>query len=146
MNIPRYSRAFLILLYLIVNIPSPAQQNSAPSATWQVYFSPRGGATEAVVQALENAKSSVFVQASSFTSIPIAEALVRAHQRGVRVQVLSDKSQRTHKSSLADLLIRASMPILSTLYQYLTSGRFHTISATTFASELPAFAPSHQWR
>jgi hypothetical protein len=39
--------------------------NNAPA---QVYFSPRGGCTEAVVEALIKARSEVFVQAYSFTS------------------------------------------------------------------------------
>ncbi len=69
-----------------------------------VYFSPRGGATEAVVEALRTATNSVLVQAYSFTSAPIAQALVDAHRRGVPVQVILDKSQRTEKYSEADFL------------------------------------------
>jgi phosphatidylserine/phosphatidylglycerophosphate/cardiolipin synthase-like enzyme len=49
------------------------------------------------VQALSNAKSTVLVQAYSFTSAPIAKALLDAHKRGVQVQVILDKSQRTEK-------------------------------------------------
>ncbi len=61
-------------------------------ATIQAYFSPNGGCTEAVVEALGQAKSTVKVQAYSFTSVPIATALVDAHKRGVQVEVLLDKS------------------------------------------------------
>jgi hypothetical protein len=39
--------------------------------TWEVYFSPAGGCTEAVVSALSRAKSNVLVQSYSFTSAPI---------------------------------------------------------------------------
>src|SRR5205814_9391000 len=78
-------------------------QGSAPQGI-QVYFSPRGGATEAVVSALDHATNSVLVQAYSFTSAPIAKALVDAFRRGVRVQVILDKSQRTEKYSEADFL------------------------------------------
>jgi phosphatidylserine/phosphatidylglycerophosphate/cardiolipin synthase-like enzyme len=79
-------------------------------ATIQAYFSPNGGCTEAVVQALGKAQQSVKVQAYSFTSAPIAKALVDAHKRGVRVQVLLDKSQRTEKYSSADFLAHAGIP------------------------------------
>ncbi len=108
---------FALILAAVVLFLSDRKSPTAPPkeasvSTWQVYFSPRGGATEAIVQTIESAKSNVLVQAYSFTSIPIAEALVRAHLRGVRVQVLLDKSQRTQKSSVADLLIRASIPTL----------------------------------
>ncbi len=70
----------------------------------QVYFSPHGGATEAVVQALDQATNIVRVQAYSFTSAPIARALVDAAHRGVKVEVILDKSQRTEKYSEADFL------------------------------------------
>lgn len=73
---------------------------------------PRGGATFAIRQALDNAKSEVLVQAYSFTSAPIAEALVRAHKRGVKVQVLLDKSQQTEKYSSADFLANAGIPTM----------------------------------
>jgi hypothetical protein len=45
-------------------------------ATIQAYFSPNGGCTEAVAEALGQAKNTVKVQAYSFTSAPIAKALV----------------------------------------------------------------------
>jgi phosphatidylserine/phosphatidylglycerophosphate/cardiolipin synthase-like enzyme len=70
----------------------------------QVYFSPHGGATEAVVNALEHATNSILVQAYSFTSEPIAKALLEAHRRGVQVRVILDASQRTEKYSEADFL------------------------------------------
>ena len=48
----------------------------------------------------------------SFTSEPIAEALVRAHGRGVEVQAILDKSQRTQKYTAAELLIQDGIPVL----------------------------------
>jgi hypothetical protein len=42
----------------------------------QVLFSPKGGCTAAVVENLDKATNSVVVQANSFTSAPIAKALV----------------------------------------------------------------------
>ena len=78
----------------------------------QVFFSPHGGATEAVVGALGQATNSVLVQAYSFTSAPIARALVEAQRRGVKVQVILDKSQRTEKYSEADFLKHEAVPTL----------------------------------
>lgn len=86
-------------------------QASSPNSI-QVYFSPHGGATEAVVSALEHATNTVFVQAYSFTSAPIAKAVVEARRRGVRVQVILDKSQRTEKYSEADFLNNSEIPTL----------------------------------
>jgi hypothetical protein len=70
----------------------------------QVFFSPHGGCTEAVVENLNRASRSVLVQAYSFTSPPIAQALVDAKRRGVKVEVILDKSQRTEKYSSADFV------------------------------------------
>ena len=76
----------------------------------QVYFSPNGGCTEAVVEQLSKARSSACVQASSFTSAPIAKALLEAHRRGVKVSVILDKSQKTEKYSETDFLAHAGIP------------------------------------
>lgn len=80
------------------------------STQWHVYFSPKGGCTEAVVEALGKARSRVLVQAYSFTSAPIAKALVEAHRRGVKVEVLLDKSQRTEKYSSATFVSNNGIP------------------------------------
>jgi phosphatidylserine/phosphatidylglycerophosphate/cardiolipin synthase-like enzyme len=69
-----------------------------------VCFTPGGTCTEAIVHALNNAKRTILMQAYSFTSAPIAKALLDAHTRGVQVQVILDKSQRTEKYSSADFL------------------------------------------
>lgn len=71
---------------------------------------PHGGATEAVVHELGNAKEEILVQAYSFTSTPIAKALVDAHKRGVKVTVVLDRSQRLQKYSSADFVNNAGIP------------------------------------
>ncbi len=83
-------------------------QDKSPS--WSVYFSPRGGCTDAIIRELNNAKSSVLVQAYSFTSAPIAKALLNAHKRKVRVEVILDKSQKTQKYSSATFLFNSGIP------------------------------------
>jgi hypothetical protein len=50
------------------------------------------------------------VQAYSFTSAPIAAALVAAKKRGVTVEAILDKSQKTANYSEADFLARAGVP------------------------------------
>ena len=65
---------------------------------------------EAVVENVGKSKSSILVQAYSFTSAPIAKALVDANKRGVKVQVILDKSQRTEKYSGADFLLHEGVP------------------------------------
>ena len=105
----------VVLVCLAVAIGYSASQDtkpaSSPTQDIEVYFSPNGGCTDAVVKALGNAKQSVYVQAYSFTSAPIAQALVEAHKRGVQVKVILDKSQRTEKYSSADFVAHAGIPV-----------------------------------
>jgi len=63
------------------------------------------------VDTLAGARSTVLVQAYSFTSEPIAQALVDAHRRGVDVEVILDKSQRTEDDARAKLLLDAGIPV-----------------------------------
>ena len=111
-------RRLLVLFAVIVAGTSYAQQSTSPasqplnSSSWQAYFSPTGGCTVAVVKELNSAKSNILVQAYSFTSAPIAKALVDAYKRGVQVQVILDKSQRTANYSEADFTAHAGIRTL----------------------------------
>lgn len=107
-----FASAFVASLIALVGCQVRADPPaSQPPAAIQVYFSPNGGCTAAVVKALDQAKQSVYVQAYSFTSAPIAKALVDAHKRGVAIQVILDKSQRTEKYSSADFVAHAGIPV-----------------------------------
>jgi phosphatidylserine/phosphatidylglycerophosphate/cardiolipin synthase-like enzyme len=76
----------------------------------QVYFSPNGGATQAIINEISNAKTEILVQAYSFTSSPIAKALVDAHKRGVKVEAILDKSQRKETYTEATFLANMKVP------------------------------------
>ena len=107
--------AIMVILALgIVHTTKAPQSRQASngSCQWSVYFSPNGGATQAVVNALSKARKTVLVQAYSFTSAPIAKALIQAHKRGVDVRIILDKSQRTQRYSSADLVANAGIPTL----------------------------------
>jgi phosphatidylserine/phosphatidylglycerophosphate/cardiolipin synthase-like enzyme len=75
-----------------------------------VYFSPRGGGTAAIVKEIDGAKYEVLVLADAFTSKPILQAVVNARKRGVNVQVVLDKSQRSEKNTEAEFLSHAHIP------------------------------------
>jgi phosphatidylserine/phosphatidylglycerophosphate/cardiolipin synthase-like enzyme len=92
--------------------PAPAAAAPVPAVTprLQVFFSPGGGCTEAIVDALGKAKTSIDVQAYSFTSAPIAEAVGKAFARGVKVRVVLDKSQRSERYTSATYLANHNVP------------------------------------
>lgn len=79
-----------------------AMQPGTPPA--RVYFSPHGGCTGAAVEAVEGARHSIRVQAYSFTSRPIADALEAAAARGVDVRVIADDGQATALGSVVPSL------------------------------------------
>ena len=107
---PRIFLALAALAALLAwSAVTETQELRSSNLTCDVYFSPHGGAELAVRQALDEAKSTVLVQAYSFTSAPIAEALVKAHKRRVNVQVILDRSQRTQKYSSADFLVNSGI-------------------------------------
>lgn len=56
-------------------------------------FSPNSGIEESLIRAIEASKATIQIAMFSFFSQPIAEALLRAKERGVKVQVVMDKSQ-----------------------------------------------------
>ena len=80
------------------------------NTTVQVYLSPHGGCTEAIIKEISTARSEIFVQAYSFTSVPIAKALLGAYKRGVKVQAILDKSQRKEQYTSATFLVNSGIP------------------------------------
>ena len=59
-----------IILGLNISIPSLILAQGKITA-WEVYFSPNGGSTNAIVRELDKAQSTVLVQAYPFTSYKI---------------------------------------------------------------------------
>jgi phosphatidylserine/phosphatidylglycerophosphate/cardiolipin synthase-like enzyme len=98
-----------ILLWLSLLIWSTAALAQAGSI--RVYFSPNGGCTDAILNQINQAKKEILIQAYSFTSKPIAQALIRAQKRGIRITAVLDKSNRSHKYSAATFLKNVGIPV-----------------------------------
>ena len=96
-----------IAIYLVTILLS----NICNAGDYRVCFTPGQNCTALIVEAISEAHQSILVQAYSFTSAPIAQALVEAKNRGVTVEVLLDKSQtKTNKYSAATFLINNQIP------------------------------------
>ncbi len=74
-----------------------------------VYHSPKGGCTDAIVRELNRARREILVQAYSFTSKPIAQALIDAKARGVHVEILLDRSNEQETFTELEHLITEGM-------------------------------------
>lgn len=77
----------------------------------KVFFSPRGGCESAIISTIDNAEESIYVQLYYFTSKLLAASLRRAHDRGVTVIVILDKSQITSLYSIADYLQNSGIDV-----------------------------------
>ena len=82
-------------------------------ASYQLCFVPDGDSCQdLVVAAIDSTKAQLRVQAYSFTSKPIAEALKRAKERGVDVKVILDESQVSQKYSGATFLRNTGLDVV----------------------------------
>jgi len=96
-----------------VGRPIPRAVVPIDQASCSVLFSPDGGCTEAVVDVLRAATNSVLVQAYSFTSPSISDALVEAKARGVDVRVVLDANESVSDYSVASKLSSGGVAVLA---------------------------------
>jgi phosphatidylserine/phosphatidylglycerophosphate/cardiolipin synthase-like enzyme len=108
-----------VLVYLIgpaltgtaSTVPGNTRVNGIQAEVLGVYFTPPVGAAAAIVRTIDASEREVLVQAYGFTHNAIAQALVRAHQRGVRVYVLLDKKSEKTNRYVIDMLTQAQVDL-----------------------------------
>ena len=109
----------LFALLLAFPVASGWARDPLPaSGSVEFAFTPGDDAEGAIVHALGEARQSVYVQAYLFTSKVLAHALIDAWQRGVKVEVLTDREMLAKgENSLIPQLAAAGIPIgLETRY------------------------------
>ena len=91
---------------------APPGSVAISAGTVQVLFSPWDDIEGAIVAALRSARREVLVHSFSFTSRPLARALIEARARGVDVRVTADasESERTENNRIPDLA-EAGIPV-----------------------------------
>ncbi len=89
-------KRFSLIIFLCLLFAPGRPLAAAPAA--RVFFSPAGGAEQAIVAALDQARSSIDVAMYSFTSRVLARALLRARKRRVRIRVLLDGNDESEYS------------------------------------------------
>ena len=95
----------------------PALREAPPAfaaqGTVQVAFTPWDNAQAMIVGCIRQAKQQILVQAFSFTSRALANALIAAKRRGVDVQVMADREQTfSGEASRIPELVRAGIPVM----------------------------------
>ena len=76
-----------------------------------VYFSPNQGADDTVIGFIDRCEKTLDVAVYSITHDDIAAALIRAHQRGVRVRVLMDKTQAGNRYADDEKMLDAGIEV-----------------------------------
>jgi phosphatidylserine/phosphatidylglycerophosphate/cardiolipin synthase-like enzyme len=97
------SRLYPLSLCLLSSLAyaAPVEVCFVPSTT---------NCTDVAVKKIGAAKTSIYVQAYSFTSKPIENALVAAAKRGVKVEVILDRSNVGYKYSGLTVMAAAGIP------------------------------------
>ncbi len=86
-------------------------KTTKPTQSIAVLFSPDGGCTKRIITEIGRAKETIRVQAYSFTSAPIAKAILDAKKRGVACEVILDKSQESRTYSELDFFHNQGIPV-----------------------------------
>jgi len=110
-----------IVAVLILSLTSAiafAAQPLPSGAAFDAGFSPDGSALKVVVRGIESARASILVAAYTFTSRPLATALLAAQRRGVKVAVIADRAQNSNSYSAISFLSNRGVPVrLNDRYQ-----------------------------
>jgi phospholipase D len=72
--------------------------NNSFASKIDVCFTPPSGCSQKIVKEIKEARSTIYVQAYGFSSKVIADGLIEAHLRGVKVSVILDRSNIVQKS------------------------------------------------
>ena len=113
------SAALLLVLTQKVGAGDTANAAGLPaSGSIEVLFTPWDDVEGAIIRALDAARQSIHVQAYLLTSRPIANALLAARARGVRVDILADREMvENGQNSRIPELAAAGIPVwLETRY------------------------------
>lgn len=103
---------FILFFISLLSGSSVIAASFMPNAAYEVCFTPGENCTALITTDIAKAKKSIYVQAYSFTSAPIASALAAAKKRGIDVNIILDKSQtRQHQYSSATYFQHQNIPL-----------------------------------
>lgn len=101
-NLIRNKQAKIItLIFLLTLTPIPQLLASTSIQDVEVGFSPGLTAEQVILLAIKEATKSIDIAAYSFTSKPIALAIINAQDRGISVRVIADKKSNSSNKHTA---------------------------------------------
>ena len=90
-----------------------ANAEPQPAEILAIYFTPPAGSAGGLIKHIDASKKTIKVMAYGFTAIPLSDALVKAHRRGVKVQLLQDEKSAGNNSDAVNQLIAAGIEVRS---------------------------------
>ena len=76
-----------------------------------VYFTPSLDCENQVIRLLDSAQNKIQIAVYSINNTQITQALLRAHERGIPIQILTDRTQASGKKASAPLLKKEGIDI-----------------------------------
>jgi phosphatidylserine/phosphatidylglycerophosphate/cardiolipin synthase-like enzyme len=125
-KLPKFRPALLLLcvpaLIIAASLPkvpaAPATPATAPAVaandqaiSIEPHFSPEEAIAPTIVKLIDGTQHSLEIAAYAFTHPDIAAAVIRAHKRGVDVQIVMDMVEERDKTSVGPDLIAAGIPL-----------------------------------
>jgi len=87
------------------------QAEPQPAEILAIYFTPPAGGAGGLIKQIDASKKTIKVMAYGFTAMPLSDALVRAHHRGVKVQLLQDEKSASNNGDAVNQLIAAGIEV-----------------------------------
>ena len=97
----------------------------------KVYFSPNGGCDKAVISWIDKSSSTLDIAIFTLTKDDIADSIIRAHKRGVKVRVIADNMQSKCKGADIDRLSRSGIPVVIPKHQGFMHNKYIVIDSST---------------
>ena len=123
-------RPAILSFAVLLAVPTYADQAFPSTARWLVGFTP-GDALPVVLEGVRQAQRSIWVACYSFTSKPVAVALLDAAKRGVKVNVLADAKESTRSYSAIRFLANQGIPVRLDHWHAMQHNKFMVIDETT---------------
>lgn len=122
----------ILLAFLLCGGASNAfETRLAKDAPVQVFFSPDGGFADVAIKYISAARSEILIQSYYFGSFPIAQALIQAHKKKVKVAVIVDKADRAEGVTPGIQMSQEGIPVFLDNKHSLANNRVMIIDRMT---------------
>lgn len=86
---------FILFAFLVLSCTTvTAAELTLVNTPAKVFFSPKGGCLKGIIKEIDTGTREILVEAYSFSSTPIRNALMNAQKRGVKVEIIFDSDEQ----------------------------------------------------